>query len=101
MSDLDFFGADLVARPRIVVPTVSLAQVAAARAAAAAKPPAALPASNAPGAPLVAVSDDKKDKKNWLLRPVLGKLPGAAVVGIGAGLLGGIGFAVKKIFFRR
>lgn len=51
--------------------------------------------------------DDKKDekggehKKNWLLRPLLGPIPSAGVLAIGAGVLTGLGFAVKAIFFRR
>ena len=46
----------------------------------------------------------KKDKddsgKNWFVRPVLGPIPGAGVIAIGAGVLTGLGFAVKAIFFR-
>jgi hypothetical protein len=42
--------------------------------------------------------DDKGgEHKNWLVRPVLGRLPGAGVLAIGAGVLTGIGFLIKRI----
>jgi hypothetical protein len=37
---------------------------------------------------------------NWLFRPVIGRIPGYGVLGIGAGVLTGLGLIVKKIFFK-
>jgi hypothetical protein len=48
--------------------------------------------------------EEKKGKKTsdegWLTRRVVGPIPGYGVLVGGAGLLGGIGIVVKKIFFK-
>jgi hypothetical protein len=50
-------------------------------------------------------NDGKKGKKSdssesWFTKRVIGPIPGAGVLVIGAGLLGGVGIVVKKIFFK-
>jgi hypothetical protein len=59
---------------------------------------------------LEAVADKKAGvkpvdgKKNWFLRPVVGKIPGYGVVLGGAGLVGvltGLGYAVKRYVMKK
>lgn len=40
------------------------------------------------------------DKESWFTRRVVGPIPGAGVLAIGVGVVGVLGFAVKKIFWR-
>lgn len=43
---------------------------------------------------------DDGGQKNWFVRPVLGPIPGGGVLAIGAGVLAGLAFVVKKLFFK-
>lgn len=45
-------------------------------------------------------SDKEKSQEGWLTRRVLGPIPGYGILVLGVGFLGGIGIAVKKIFFK-
>jgi hypothetical protein len=39
----------------------------------------------------------KHDEESWFSRPVIGSLPGAAVLVLGAGVVGGLVYVVKKV----